>query len=122
MSDINDGFRGGAVGKSNANDLLGAKFSTADKDNDKSSSNCAAQSHSGWWFNNCASFNLNGLYHGSRTEKNTYDVKTGNPTHPNPPNDGIFWQHKNGKWQSLRQTKMFIAPAQVKEYPCMYNK
>jgi hypothetical protein len=31
----------------------GMKFSTYDKDNDKSSSNCAKNYNAGWWFNDC---------------------------------------------------------------------
>ena len=46
LLDISDGFRG-----SGKNDLLGARFSTYDRDNDNSNGNCAAESNSGWWFN-----------------------------------------------------------------------
>ena len=72
-------------------------------------------------YKDCSAVNLNGLYHGSRTEKNTFDVKTGERTHPYPPNDGAFWRHRSKKWNSLRSTKMFIAPVEVKEYPCMFD-
>ena len=51
LLDISDGFRG-----SGKNDLLGARFSTHDRDNDNSNGNCAADSNSGWWFNGKWSF------------------------------------------------------------------
>ena len=121
LEDIDDGFRDGTNGTFGKNDLLGAKFSTADRDNDSSSKNCAGESNSGWWFKDCTNVNLNGLYHGSQTHKQKYDVKTGNPIHPVPA-DGMFWKHSTNKWDSLRQSKMFIAPVEVKDYPCMYSK
>ena len=37
----------------------GMKFSTPDYDNDKHSSNCAAQYKSGWWYNYCYQININ---------------------------------------------------------------
>ena len=37
----------------------GMKFSTLDKDNDKSSSNCAVKRKSGWWYNDCGNVNIN---------------------------------------------------------------
>ena len=40
----------------------GLAFSTPDRDNDSSGSNCAALLTSGWWFKNCRAFNLNGRY------------------------------------------------------------
>ena len=40
------------------------KFSTYDRDNDKSSGNCASPSYNygSWWYNSCSSVNLNGRY------------------------------------------------------------
>ena len=37
----------------------GMKFSTPDNDNDKKSTNCAAEYKSGWWHNNCYQININ---------------------------------------------------------------
>jgi hypothetical protein len=49
------GHRGG--------DHNGMKFSTIDQDNDAvSTSSCANYANAGGWFNNCWSFNLNGVY------------------------------------------------------------
>ena len=38
------------------------KFSTKDKDNDISDSNCAVSLSGAWWFYGCYYSNLNGLY------------------------------------------------------------
>ena len=38
----------------------GMKFTTPDNDDDKSSGNCAASYESGWWYNNCLNYNING--------------------------------------------------------------
>jgi len=64
--------------------------------------------------------NLNGVYHGARLEKDKFDVKTGKRIDPTPL-DGVFWNSNNRKWDSLRMTKMFIAPKNVQEYPCLYE-
>lgn len=37
-------------------------FSTIDRDNDKCDKSCAAQMKGGWWYNNCSTSNLNGVY------------------------------------------------------------
>lgn len=97
------------------NSLLGAKFSTSDRDNDGTQQrNCASESESGWWFNDCAStkVNLNGMYHASSSMPVEHDVKTGKPIHPTP-NDGIFWRNSNRKWESLRMTKILIGPTET---------
>jgi len=41
-------------------------FSTKDRDNDGSSSNCAVRCTGAWWYNNCQHSNLNGQYLGEK--------------------------------------------------------
>ena len=41
-------------------------FSTKDRDNDRSSSNCAVQFTGAWWYKHCQHSNLNGQYLGSQ--------------------------------------------------------
>ena len=53
-----DGFTG-TGGDSLAYSNL-SKFSTYDKDNDKSSGNCASSWRGGWWYNDCAQGKLTG--------------------------------------------------------------
>ncbi|XP_059175168.1 angiopoietin-related protein 7-like isoform X2 [Physella acuta] len=45
----------------------GKVFSTLDRDNDKSSSNCADNFKGGWWYDSCYQVNLNGVW-ASKTE------------------------------------------------------
>ena len=43
-------------------------FSTKDRDNDISSSNCAASWTGAWWYESCHSSNLNGKYLGRKSD------------------------------------------------------
>ena len=53
------GFTGVGTDWFVSHSLNGMKFSTPDKDNDKSGGNCAASFKSGWWYNNCHRININ---------------------------------------------------------------
>ncbi|XP_064554344.1 fibrinogen-like protein 1 [Drosophila montana] len=82
--------------KGTAGDALSSqrdmKFSTPDRDNDKSPNNCAKEFRAGWWYRKCYYCNLNGQYFNARTT-NQY---------------GINWfaWHKN----SLQFVQMMIRP------------
>ena len=72
--------------------LNGMPFSTYDRDNDRSSGNCATSWQGAWWYNSCAHSNLNGLYLDGRS--NT---------------DGITWYYFNASapgWLTLRYSDM----------------
>ncbi|XP_064471305.1 techylectin-5A-like [Ornithodoros turicata] len=78
----------------------GAKFSTQDKDNDASGSNCAAIYKGAWWYQYCHSSNLNGMnYNGQHS---TYA-------------DGIEWSKLDGRtglyYYSFPKAEMKIRPA-----------
>ena len=61
------GFTGVGTDRFASIPLNGMKFSTPDNDNDKWNGNCAANSKSGWWHNNCYHININ------RQPPNVYD-------------------------------------------------
>ena len=78
----------------NAGNSLGyhnrMKFSTIDSDNDQRwSSNCAIRFKGGWWFNNCLTSDLNGVYAGRRVSSDT----------------NCAWYSFDG-WYSLKFTEM----------------
>ena len=71
----------------------GTGFSTFDKDNDKSSKNCAEVYKGGWWYDRCHVANLNGQYlSGSHA---SYA-------------DGVDWEPFKGYHYSLKYTAMKI--------------
>ncbi|XP_022810652.1 microfibril-associated glycoprotein 4-like [Stylophora pistillata] len=73
-------------------------FSTKDRDNDNSSSNCAAGYNSAWWYNKCVLANLNGYYyHGPHTSAAWR---------------GINWYHWRGHSYSAKRAEMKIRPVQ----------
>lgn len=71
----------------------GYPFTTKDRDNDIYNDNCAIGYQSGWWYYNCHSSNLNGLYlHGNHS---SYA-------------DGIMWYRCWGAHYSLQAVVMKI--------------
>ena len=74
----------------------GKMFTTKDKDNDNSASNCAEYAIGAWWYDMCKDSNLNGVYH------------TRNPT---TNKTGITWMRWKGHYHSLKSTTMKIRRA-----------
>jgi len=73
----------------------GMPFSTKDKDNDKSSINCATKFHGAWWYSSCHTANLNGLYY--------------HPGETAEYGKGVVWYTwKNSIYYSLKKTKMMF--------------
>ena len=73
----------------------GQQFTTTDRNNDGTSSrNCAEErGRGGWWYQNCGTANLNGVYHHT---PNTTDLT------------GIYWWHWHRSYYSLKATTMMI--------------
>ncbi|XP_041771422.1 microfibril-associated glycoprotein 4-like [Anopheles merus] len=71
---------------------VGSKFTTYDQDNDEHGLNCGAQYGGGWWFKDCYSCFLNGIY-----------VPTSQGSEM-----GLIWFTYTGAFQSLKASKMMI--------------
>lgn len=81
----------------------GMKFSTVDKDRDTWEGNCAEAYGGGWWYYNCQSANLNGIYY-----KGSHEV---GDTAPYRVANGIVWKTYKAENYSLKSVRMFIRPA-----------
>merc|ERR1712168_1078189 len=73
----------------------GMAFSTKDRDNDKSISNCAVSFKGAWWHKACDQSNLNGLYHHGKHKSL---------------GDGVNWYHWKGHHYSAKRAEMKIRP------------
>lgn len=80
----------------------GHRFSTADRDNDNSTTlHCADKHGGGWWYADCHESNLNGRYY----RKGEKTMKAG---------EGVIWTTFTGTSESLQATEMKIRPMDFK--------
>ncbi|XP_018122586.1 ficolin-2 [Xenopus laevis] len=89
----------GAFLGGNAGDSLSyhnqTSFSTKDRDNDRSLTNCAVEGFGAWWFNDCFLSDLNGVYQ-LQQSGNSF---------------GITWQSANDySYYSFKRSEMKIRP------------
>ena len=75
----------------------GHPFSTMDRDNDRSSSNCAEKYKGAWWHIDCYFSNLNGVYRHKKESATKF---------------GVRWSSWREKPQSLKRAEMKIRPVE----------
>ncbi|XP_056393844.1 ficolin-1-like [Hyla sarda] len=85
-------YEGGTAGDSMGG-LSNVMFSTKDEDNDIYDGSCSLLFKGGWWYSNCHSANLNGLY-----------LLGAHTSHA----DGINWYSSRGHNYSFKQAEMKI--------------
>ena len=73
-----------------------AAFSTKDRDNDVTSTDCAATRRGGWWYRSCEDSNLNGPYIASATSTS----------------QAITWYHWKNRRVALKKSQMKIRPTE----------
>ncbi|XP_017849078.1 ficolin-1-like [Drosophila busckii] len=76
---------------------LGMKFTTYDRDNDRSEHNCAVERMGAWWYNWCNNSNLFGMY-----LKSDYNATIGVR--------GITWWDWRGPYYSYKKVQMLVRP------------
>lgn len=91
VSGFTDGGAGDSMSYHN-----GRKFSTFDKDQDSSSSNCARTHLGAFWYNRCEYANPNGVYLWGADGTNT--------------NKEVSWYHWKGNSYSLKSISMKVRP------------
>ncbi|XP_068104928.1 ficolin-1-like isoform X2 [Hyperolius riggenbachi] len=85
-------FKEGSAGDSMSS-VNNMKFTTKDQDNDTHGNNCAVLFKAGWWYADCHSANLNGLYFLGRHESYA---------------DGITWSSAKGQHYSFKHVEIKI--------------
>ena len=76
------------------------RFSTKDKDQDNSTSNCAQEYTGAFWYYKCHQVNINAQYLNGENDQ---------------PNKGMTWYAFKGGYYSLKTTQMKFRPDYIKD-------